>query len=75
MCLAIPMQIESIDGDMAIVAISGTRKHASLALMDGLAVGDYVLVHAGFAIQRIDPREAEKTIQLLNELNSQGSNP
>ena len=68
MCLAVPMQIESIEGDMAVVGVAGTRREASVALLEGAAVGDYVLVHAGFAIRRIDETEALETARLLNEL-------
>ena len=68
MCLAIPMQVESIDGDMAIVAVAGTRREASVSLLDKVEVGDYVLVHAGFAIRVLDEAEAEETARLLNEL-------
>jgi hydrogenase expression/formation protein HypC len=62
------MQIESIDGEMAVVGVSGTRREVSVALLDGPAVGDYVLIHAGFAIKRIDETEAEETARLLNDL-------
>ena len=68
MCLAIPMQVESIDGDTATVAVAGTRREASVSLLDKVEVGDYVLVHAGFAIRVLDEAEAEETARLLNEL-------
>lgn len=70
MCLAIPMRIESIDGDRAVVEVSGTRRAISVALLEGPAVGDYVLVHAGFAIQRIDEAEAAETARLLAEFTT-----
>lgn len=62
------MQIESIDGDIAIVGMGNTRLRISIALLENPAVNDYVLVHAGFAIRRIDEAEAEETVRLLNEL-------
>lgn len=68
MCLAIPMQIASIDGDMAVVDVAGTRRPVSVALLEAPHVGDYVLVHAGFAIRTIDEEEARETARLLNEL-------
>lgn len=74
MCLAIPMQIESVNGDMAIVGAAGTRREASIALLDKVGVGDYVLVHAGFAIRVIDQSEAEETARLLNELAEHARN-
>lgn len=68
MCLAIPMQIESIDADTAIVSACGLNQSASLIFVPEAQVGDYVLVHAGFAIKQIDEEEAKKTIDLLNEI-------
>lgn len=68
MCLAIPMRIESIDGELAVVELGGTRRHISVALLETPTVGDYVLVHAGFAIKRIDEEEAAETMRLLNEM-------
>lgn len=68
MCLAVPMQIESIDGAMATVAVAGTRREVSVALLPEPRVGDYVLVHAGFAIRTIDEHEAQETATLLNRM-------
>ena len=68
MCLAIPMQIESIDGDLAIVNVAETRREISVALLESPNVGDYVLVHAGFAIKKINEQEARETAVLLNEM-------
>lgn len=67
MCLAIPARIESIDGDRAQADIRGLKRKIGLALLPGAKVGEYVLLHAGFAIQRIDEREAEETYRLLEE--------
>ena len=69
MCLAIPVQVVELrDGDQATVDVGGVRKAISLALVDGIAVGDYVILHVGFAIQKLDPEEAEKTLALFAEL-------
>lgn len=68
MCLAIPMQIESIDGDLAVVNVAETKRQVSVALLENPSVGEYVLVHAGFAIKQIDEDEAQETIRLLNEM-------
>ena len=68
MCLAVPMKIISVDGDLGTVDIGGTRRKIGLTLIDEPMVGDYVLVHAGFAIQKIDEEEANKTMELLREL-------
>ena len=70
MCLAIPMQIESIEGDMAEVCIADTRRSISVALLDTPKIGEYVLVHAGFAIHKINEEEAAETIKLLNKMAS-----
>jgi hydrogenase expression/formation protein HypC len=69
MCLAIPVKVvELLDGDQATVDVGGVRKAISLALVDGIAVGDYVILHVGYAIQKLDPEEAEKTLALFAEL-------
>ncbi len=67
MCLAIPAKIETVDAGTAEVDIRGLKKRIGLALLPDAAVGEYVLVHAGFAIQRIDPAEAEQTYRLLEQ--------
>ena len=68
MCLAVPMQIESIDGDQATVNVGGTKRDVSVALLESPSIGDFVLVHAGFAIQKIDEKQAEETVLLLNKM-------
>ena len=68
MCLAIPMKIVKIDGTEGIVEAGGLRRRANFSLMQGVRVGDYVLLHAGFAIEKVHEREAKKTIKLLKEL-------
>ena len=77
MCLAIPVRVvELLEGDQATVDVGGVRKAISLALVDGIAVGDYVILHVGYAIQKLDPEEAEKTLALFAELgDSMGTAP
>ncbi len=70
MCLAIPVKVvELFEGDQALVDVGGVRKEISLALVDGIAVGDYVILHVGYAIQKLDAEEAEKTLALFSELD------
>lgn len=68
MCLAIPMQIEKLEHDTATVSACGSNQSVSIVFTPSVKVGDYVLVHAGFAIKQIDETEAKKTIDLLNEI-------
>ena len=66
MCLAIPALItEMRDDDLARVDMGGVSKEISLALLDGCAIGDWVIVHVGFALHKLDPAEAEMTLQLF----------
>lgn len=69
MCLSIPAEVKSIDGEFAIVSIGGVEYKASLQLVSDVEVGDYILMHTGFAIQRLDPEEAQKTLDLFRELD------
>lgn len=68
MCLAVPMRIESIEGSTGLAEIGGVRQDVSLAILPDTRVGDYVIVHAGFAIQRLDEEEALKTLEAFGEL-------
>jgi len=73
MCLAIPAEVTKIlPDDMAIVAIDGVSKEISVALIEDLAVGDYVIMHVGYALTKIDPVEARRTLELLQELSGDG---
>ena len=66
MCLAIPAEVvELLDGDRARVSLGGVTKDISLALVDDVAIGDYVLLHVGFALGKIDADEAQRTLELL----------
>jgi len=69
MCLGVPMKIVKIDGDTIIAEVDGVQREASVMILgDELAVGDFVIVHAGFAISKLDPEEAEETIRLMREV-------
>lgn len=69
MCLGVPMQILKINDDMVVAEIDGVQREASLMMLgEPVAVGDYVIVHAGFAISRIDPAEAEETLRIMREI-------
>ena len=68
MCLAIPAKIIDIDGIMATVDVAGVQKAISLAMVDNVAVNDYVIVHVGYAVNRIDPEEAALALQLFRQI-------
>lgn len=69
MCVAIPAKVIEVEqGDAATVELGGARKKVSLMLVEGVEAGEYVLVHAGFAIEKVDEEEARKTQELLEEL-------
>ena len=69
MCLAIPaLVVELLPADMARIELDGVRKEISLALVEDVAVGDYVIVHVGYALQKLDPEEAAQTLALFAEL-------
>lgn len=69
MCLAVAMRIEQIlPEQLAVAEMGGVRKTVSLALVDGVAEGDYVIVHVGFALARLDPDEARKTLALFAQI-------
>ena len=70
MCLALPMRITSVDGALATIATAGLEQRASLMLVPEAQVGDYVLVHAGFAISVLDEAEANETLELLCEISA-----
>ena len=68
MCLGVPMQVVSIDGMDIVAEIDGVRREASLLVLDDeVREGDYVIVHAGFAIARLDETEAEETLAMMRE--------
>lgn len=69
MCLAIPALIKSINGQQAVADIEGLTRDISLQLTPEAKVGDYVLLHTGYAISIIDAAEAEETLKLLREMS------
>ena len=69
MCLAVPVQVVALLADQwAEIEVGGIRNRVSVALIDDVAVGDYLIVHAGFAIARLDIEEAEKSLALFDEI-------
>ena len=71
MCLAIPAYVEQLTtANHAIVNLSGVRKEISLALVEDIVPGDYVIVHVGFALQKLDPLEAERTLAMFAEISA-----
>lgn len=72
MCLALPVRVEQIlSGERAVVDIGGVRKEISLALVDGIELGDYVILHVGYALARLDPEEAQRTLDLFASLEQE----
>jgi hydrogenase expression/formation protein HypC len=68
MCLAIPAEVTALlPGEMARVTLDGVSKEVSIALVDDVTIGDYVVVHVGFALSKIDSEEARETLALLAE--------
>ena len=68
MCLALPAKVVALlDSDAALIDVDGVRKRISLALVDGVGAGDYVIVHVGYALTRLDPGEAARTLALFAE--------
>jgi hydrogenase expression/formation protein HypC len=73
MCLAIPAKVVELrDGDQAVIDLGGVRKEISLALVDDVWPGDYVIVHVGYALQKVDPEEASRTLALFAGLEAAG---
>lgn len=75
MCLGVPAKVIEIHGQVAILDLAGNTLKASLDLLDNIKIGDYVLLHAGYAIQKLDEDEAQKTLELIELLglkNSEG---
>jgi hydrogenase expression/formation protein HypC len=76
MCLALPVRVVELkDGDNAIVDLGGIRKEISLALVDGVAAGDYVILHVGYALTKLDPAEAARTLALFRAAGVDAATP
>jgi hydrogenase expression/formation protein HypC len=74
MCLAIPAKVISIEGTSARVTIEDVEYTASLLLLDDVRPGDFIMLHAGFAIEKVDPHEAGETLQLLLDMEKNRPN-
>ena len=72
MCLAIPARVIQIDEGLGLVELGGVVREASFMLLPDVQIGDYVLLHAGYALQRVDEAEAEETLRLLAEMAEAG---
>ena len=73
MCLGVPMLVEKIDGSTATVELKGVRRSVSISLVEGeIRPGDYVLVHVGYAIARVDLEDAQETLSLIEQISSAG---
>lgn len=69
MCLAVPVRVtELLPDQMAKVSLDGVTKTISVALVDDIAIGDYVILHVGFALSKIDPEEAERTLTMIRDI-------
>ncbi|MDD5457552.1 MAG: HypC/HybG/HupF family hydrogenase formation chaperone [Candidatus Margulisbacteria bacterium] len=68
MCLSIPAEIISIEEKKAVASVGGTKVNIRLDLMKKVKVGDFVLLHSGYAIEKIDPAEARETLNLIREM-------
>ncbi|MBK8323450.1 MAG: HypC/HybG/HupF family hydrogenase formation chaperone [Betaproteobacteria bacterium] len=76
MCLAIPARVVELrDADLAVIDLGGVRKEISLALVEDVKPGDFVIVHVGYALQKVDPEEAEKTLALFAGLEAPAQAP
>ncbi len=69
MCLSLPARVISVDGDMAEVSVGGAVFRAGLQMVDDVTVGDYVLLHAGFAIEKLREEDALETLRVLKEMD------
>ncbi len=72
MCVAIPSRLVDVQGAMGTVDVGGARRRVSLLLLPEAQEGDYVIVHAGFALQRIDEKEAGETLRMLAQIAGGG---
>lgn len=72
MCLAVPCKVISINGNNATVEVFGVTREAAIDLISDVEIGDYLIVHAGCAIEKIDEEEAKKTLKLFEEIEGIG---
>ena len=71
MCIAVPLEVVEIRGDIALARFGESTREVHLDLLEGVSAGDYVLVHAGFAIEKLNKEEAEKTLSLFREITDE----
>jgi hydrogenase expression/formation protein HypC len=72
MCVGVPMQVVSIDGDDIVAEVDGVRRSASLMMLgDEIKIGDFLIIHAGFAIAKLDEVEARETLKMMREVFSE----
>ncbi|MDO8661683.1 MAG: HypC/HybG/HupF family hydrogenase formation chaperone [Candidatus Omnitrophota bacterium] len=69
MCLGIPMKVKKINDDFAEVECGRLLRKINIQMLPDLKIGDYVLVHAGFAIEKVDPQRAKETLKIANEIH------
>ena len=70
MCIAVPMRVIGIDGSLGLVEVGGVRREVGLHLVPDVKIGEYVIVHAGFAIQRLDEEMALEALKLFSEMEN-----
>lgn len=68
MCLGIPMKIKEVKGESAVVETGQLKRTINIQMLPGIKAGDYVIVHAGFAIEKVDPAKAKETLSLIDEI-------
>ncbi|HID57146.1 TPA: HypC/HybG/HupF family hydrogenase formation chaperone [Candidatus Poribacteria bacterium] len=68
MCMAVPMRVIQINGDFGVVELGGVRREVSLQLVEDVRENDYVIVHAGFAIEKLDEEAARETLELFRQM-------
>jgi hydrogenase expression/formation protein HypC len=73
MCLGVPVKIVQIKGNEGVAEFKGVKKKINLELLENVKKGDYVILHAGFAIQKMEPKEALETLKLFEELSEFGN--
>jgi len=69
MCLGVPAKVISVEGEMASVVIGEIEYQANIALLENVIPGDFIILHAGFGIEKVDPAEAEETMRLIRDID------
>ncbi|HOJ31388.1 MAG TPA: HypC/HybG/HupF family hydrogenase formation chaperone [bacterium] len=71
MCLAVPMKVISVKGKKAFADLGGVKREIDISLVKNIKVGDYIIVHAGFAIQKLNKKEALNTLELFKQIKNE----